>query len=1133
MTAEPPPPPPRACLGCRRPLAWPTPPLCPVCGRPTGASAASGYLAPAAAPAPASTMGGLAPPGMAEPRHIGRYHVRRVLGRGGMGVVYEGHDPDLDRPVAIKMVLSAAALDAEDRDRFYQEARLTAKLRHPNIVGIHEVGTHEGSPYLVMDLVPGRTLEELLGAEKVPARRVAELVMAVARALEHAHDHGIVHRDVKPQNVIIDDEGQPRLTDFGLARDAETHRKLTLTGHAVGTPSYMAPEQASGESAEQGPWTDVWAVGAVLYRGLAGRPPFQGKNALAVMQRVVNEDPLPLRRIAPGVDADLETISLRCLERDPGSRYVSAREVAEELDRWLRGEPIEARRAAAPARLLRAVRRRPAVVVAALLALALAATLAVGMTGRGGRAATSDSERARLAAGARSAREAFEAAVNEAAAEEAAASSADAPASRERALALGLRALAAAERERGGRPGDPEADRAVARVALRLGAMAMADRRWAMVDAALAEAREAAPTDDAETRAAIADLAVAAAVGAALDEARRLLDDGEAAEALRVVEGALGARPDLAAALALRGEARARTGDLGGAVVDLERAIAADAEQPAAWRWRGAVRRRRGELAEAHDDLLRAVELAPEDGGALLELGLVKLDRNETVAALTIFGRAVAADPMAGAAWAGRARARAAFGDEEGALADLGRAIELDPRDADARVERARLLLDRGDVGAAKSELDRALAVDPEHAGAYSSRARARALDGSHEDALADFDRSLELAPRDADVLTRRARLRIRMGRHQDAIADYDRACEVAPEQVRPWAERALLRLEMRDGKGAFEDASRAVELDPRSAHALYARAEVYRRIGNVAEAVADYGRVIEVKPDSAAAHLGRGRILARRGNLVQAHVDLTRAVELDRGLSEAWSSRADLRERMGDLSGAIADATAALSMDRRNVIAYSARAMARYRMGDSAGGIEDMSAVIELRPGASEPYANRAILHLGMVQVAAAREDAEKAVELAPKTPSPLLIRGMARVLQGERGGIDDIAAARELHAQFGIPNLLYAGLTGDLTHLPELAAKADDGVGRLARCFLGQLDEASVLKAARAISGELDRRRELGSAHGVLGIRAERAGDAEAARRHYEACVAAGDRSQLFLEWAVVRLSQMEKPR
>ncbi len=309
-------------------------------------------------------------------RRVGRYVVVGELGRGGMGVVARAYDPTLRRWVAIKMVADPAALGDRARERFLREGRAAAKLRHPAIVSVHEVGDHRGAPFLVMDLVEGGTLEDAC-EQRWSGRRVAGVVRDVAGALAHAHAAGIVHRDVKPGNVLLDADGRPHLTDFGLAVDLEERKRLTLSGQLVGTPLYASPEQAKGERGAAGPLSDVYSLGAVMYHVLVGRPPFDAPTLLGVLGKVVSEEPAPPREVRVAIHADLETITLKCMEKEPARRYADAAALAADLTRFLDGEPIEARPLNRRVRAWRWARRHRALAVGAVFAGAALAGLAV------------------------------------------------------------------------------------------------------------------------------------------------------------------------------------------------------------------------------------------------------------------------------------------------------------------------------------------------------------------------------------------------------------------------------------------------------------------------------------------------------------------------------------------------------------------------------------------------------------------------------------------------------------------------------------------------------------------------------------------------------------------------------------
>lgn len=305
---------------------------------------------------------------------FGKFELFEELGRGGMGVVYRARQTDLGRVVAIKMILSNRLATSDDVRRFETEARTAAGVRHANIVGIHEVGEFHGQPFFTMEYVGGPSLERLVADGPLPPEEAARVVARLARAVEHLHEHGIVHRDLKPSNVLLDENREPRLTDFGLAKVFQSDDTNTRTGTIVGTASYMAPEQAAGRVHDISPRTDVYGLGAILYELLTGQPPFREKHALDTLVQVLEGEPTLPRRINAGVPRDLERICRKCLEKNPDERYASAAEVAEDLERWLRNEPIHVEGTTPYHFVRRWVRRQPAL-VARLACVVLAALI--------------------------------------------------------------------------------------------------------------------------------------------------------------------------------------------------------------------------------------------------------------------------------------------------------------------------------------------------------------------------------------------------------------------------------------------------------------------------------------------------------------------------------------------------------------------------------------------------------------------------------------------------------------------------------------------------------------------------------------------------------------------------------------
>jgi tetratricopeptide (TPR) repeat protein/predicted Ser/Thr protein kinase len=310
-----------------------------------------------------------------------RYEVLGELGRGGMGVVYRARQAGLNRDVAVKMILSGEFADAEERSRFRREAEAAGRLQHPNIVQIHEVGAGSDRPYISMELVEGGSLEEKLAQNPLLPLHAARLAETLARATHYAHERGIIHRDLKPANVLLAADGTPKITDFGLAKHlADGGTSRTRTGAVLGTPSYMAPERALGQSQHTGPAVDIYALGALLYEALTGRPPFLGSSPLDTLEQVRTREPLPPRRLQPKIPGDLETICLKCLQKDARKRYASALDLAEDLRRYQAAEPIRACPIGPWERTLKWARRRPA---AAALVVAVPLLTFAGIAGIG------------------------------------------------------------------------------------------------------------------------------------------------------------------------------------------------------------------------------------------------------------------------------------------------------------------------------------------------------------------------------------------------------------------------------------------------------------------------------------------------------------------------------------------------------------------------------------------------------------------------------------------------------------------------------------------------------------------------------------------------------------------------------
>jgi WD40 repeat protein/serine/threonine protein kinase len=369
------------CTQCGFKLPAETPPgACPQCGL-RGAlsldsvktqSVISGHDS-----SDSSTLGTLPAP-FAALRTFGDYELLEEIARGGMGVVYKARQKSLKRIVAVKMILSGQFASKQEVLRFRGEAEAAANLRHPNIVPIYETGEHEGQHFFSMDYIAGRNLAEIVRDGPLPAHRAARYVETIALAIHYAHQQGTLHRDLKPSNVLIDADDQPHITDFGLAKHLHGDFGLTVTGQVLGSPNFMPPEQTGARQAKVGPHSDVYGLGAILYHLLTGRPPFQAETIPEVLRQLREDVPVSARLLNPSVPRDLETICAKCLEKEPAKRYATAQALADELQRFLKGEPILARSVNSLEKTWRWCRRKPLVAGLSAATLALVLTVAIG-----------------------------------------------------------------------------------------------------------------------------------------------------------------------------------------------------------------------------------------------------------------------------------------------------------------------------------------------------------------------------------------------------------------------------------------------------------------------------------------------------------------------------------------------------------------------------------------------------------------------------------------------------------------------------------------------------------------------------------------------------------------------------------
>jgi tetratricopeptide (TPR) repeat protein len=730
---------------------------------------------------------------------IGRYRLGNRVGSGAMADVYDAEDLELRRRVAVKILHAA---DPSVVARFRREAEIAGRLQHPGIVGIHEIGSAGTRHFIAMDFVDGTTFADMLARRAAPRAELLRMIEDAARAMAHAHARGVVHRDLKPANILVERGGRVVVTDFGLARADVAREKLTHANAVMGTPHYMAPEQVQGRAEAIDARTDVYALGVILYETLTGRMPFAGARAEELYRRILSDDPTRPARIDRTVDADIELVCLRAIEKDQERRYATAGDFADDVARHRRGEPVLARPPSVLYILRKRLRRSRALIAAAATALALSigAWIAVDAV-RSSRVAAAAAaaerddrldeaavlyERANAVAG----RDRVRAEID---ARSAALQSID--------LALGR-----------GLPRDA-IDRAEAlirrapRLARAHHLLALARRATGDFAGAEAAGRRAIALDE-HLAVARYELARTILTRVMLDSVVRFADSSaavpedplsEAASHLERVTAATGVVDPsrVALAAALLAHARGQS-ELCARLVD--EAVARQAEGVE-------------ELLCLRGDWPQALRRNPSHTLARLCRAMHTHDR--PAAAIADYSAALEAMPGIPGAWINRALLRARSGDLDGAIADTTRAIQVDPSCAPAWQNRSTWRCDRREFDAAIADADEAISRQPAYALAHLARGRALLGRGELSPAVTSFTRALEIDPRSGTAFEGRAQAHLRSGNLDAAIADGSAAIALSPTSCTAYANRGMARLRKRDHAGAAQDFEKALDLAP------------------------------------------------------------------------------------------------------------------------------------------------------------------------------------------------------------------------------------------------------------------------------------------------------------------------------
>jgi tetratricopeptide (TPR) repeat protein len=955
------------------------------------------------------------------PATVPGYTVVRTLGRGGMGVVYQARHEALKRDVALKMILAGGHASDAELERFRIESEAVARVNHPNIVQIYEVGEHEGLPYCTLELCTGGALNRALRDRVFAPREAAALLETLAGALDACHRAGIVHRDLKPANVLLTADGTPKVTDFGLAKRLDDDSGMTRTGAIMGTPSYMAPEQARGDVV--GPAADVWALGAMLYEVLTGRPPFKGANLTDTLLQVGSDDPVSPKRLNPKCPRDLETIALKCLQKDAGRRYPTAAALAADLRAFIEGRPISARPVGRAERLRKWVAREPyraGFAAALVLAAGAGAAGTIGFVHSLQNAAKADKAARKIAEGEVEARKQSEdrRVAGEAQYKGAMGRGRDAEARKEFAAAAqhydtALAALDATPELRGDSDRRTAAAEAAAR-ARQLGADAERYRRFRggfagvvrqavpdgltvaaatrpavlkLAPAALAEYGLATPDKPADPKA-LASAPVSADVLAA--DCYELLVEWAAALCPPPDRPGAGPTADPKAALAVLDRAREigdihglppgrqwhlrradclrATGDVAGADRAAAAAATATPTTPADFLLEALAAYRAGRLSECRTACEEVLRRRPTHTWAAWVQGLCWVREGRLVQAKACFTASLTADEHFTWARLQRGMAHALLGEAAPALEDLGRVLKetSDPPTRHAAlVNRAVVRLAAEEYGAAAVDLRAALKLEvPDPVPALLNLAEVERRRGKPDESARVLTEVIANRPQEPRAYYQRAVLHRDAGRLAAAAADYRAALERdgrGPARPRSDALSDLGRVLHKLGRPAeaLKALDEAVRLQPKHPLAHRLRAEPLLAEGKPGAALAALDEHVRVSGGrvSAAVHLARGRVRLQTNDAAGAVEAFTLA------LTAATPVVADKEEELPAVAAAGGEAG----------FARLQRAWA-YLLLEAAGpALADFEAVLKVRPRHADALAGRAesLVRLGRARPA------------------------------------------------------------------------------------------------------------------------------------------------------------------
>ena len=827
------------------------------------------------------------------PEKFERYAIEAKLGQGGMAAVYLAVDQSLGRKVALKVITSR---DKESLERFQREAQAIAKLRHPHIVQVYDVGVFGSQHYFTMEYIEGVSLEQMIESSPKPGiQNIAHIMMQVAEALDYAHQQDIVHRDVKPSNILIDKKGTAYLTDFGIAKQLSgLDRKLTLTGNVIGTVEYMSPEQTTGKSKDIDFRSDIFSLGTTLYHCITGRVPFEGGPVLDTISNIVNKDPKQPTTIIRWIPHDLETICLKCLEKDKTKRYQTASELVEDLRRYLAGEPILARRTMYLTKLwYKAKRNRTTALAVSSAVLIMIGVLVYRITSvaESGRKVKEYQQKAQ---------ECFEQGKYD-----------DARVYYEKILEISsadedIKVM----RDKCNKILNQKAQEAEAKVKkdeLRTKAKNILDRitKGATPDQQIAIAQDALKVDETYADA-------LQALGEAYKKKR------EYDKAYKYFTDAINHNPKLAYSYYGRATITGYTwGRLGEAIADFEKVMELDPESHIGFIAKGNIARRQEKYDLAIEYYNRAIELSPEGH------------------------------------WAYSQRAAVYFmlGDTKKAVEDLTESIRFNPAYATAYDNRAAIYVSEGKYDLGIADCNKAIELEPDNGKTYHTRGFAYLKKGELDRALADLEKAIQLGKKGGEVYHSYGLVYYKKGDLNKAIMNYNLAIEKDQTHSGFYADRGRAYARKQELDKALADYTQAIKIDPQNGVAYNDRGNVYSNKGDLDKALEDYASALKLNPKDSMAYYNRGLVYERKGDKAQAMADYTESIKLDSNYFGAYNNRGIMYYNSGQLDKAMGDYNTAIKINPKYPDAYGNRANVYARKGDFKSAIADAEMFIKLTP--------------------------------------------------------------------------------------------------------------------------------------------------------------------------------------